>query len=127
MIICGWLGSAFTGFAIASAAIFPVSAQALLANGEALFRQRCQVCHSVVAAKPAGVGPNLRGVVGRKAGAALFKYSAAMQQSKLNWTEANLDRYLAAPTKVMPGTKMVIAVADRAQRTEIVKYLSQAK
>jgi cytochrome c len=96
-------------------------------NGETLFRQRCQSCHSVAEATPAGVGPNLRGVVGRKAAAATFNYSTALKQSTITWTKANLDRYLAAPTKMIPGTRMVIAVSDAAQRAVLVKYLSQTK
>jgi cytochrome c len=112
---------------IAGAAISPLLAAPPAANGETLFRQRCQVCHSVVPAKPAGVGPNLRGVVGRKAAAATFNYSTAMKQSKIIWTQANLDRYLAAPTKTVPGTRMVTAVNDAAQRAAIIKYLSQTK
>ena len=112
---------------IVSVVALPALAAPPPANGEALFRQKCQLCHSVVAEKPAGVGPNLRGVVGRKAATGTFKYSAAMQQSKITWTPADLDRYLTAPTKVVPGTRMVIAVTDAAQRTAIIKYLSQTK
>ena len=98
-----------------------------VANGEALFRQKCQACHSVVAGRPAGVGPNLRGVVGRKASAATFNYSNALKQSKITWTQANLDRYLSGPTKMVPGTRMVISVTDAAQRKALIEYLSQTK
>jgi cytochrome c len=70
----------------------------------------------------------LRGVVGRKAAAVTsFNYSTAMKQSNITWTQANLDRYLAAPTKIVPGTRMVIAVSDATQRAAIIKYLSQTK
>jgi cytochrome c len=65
--------------------------------------------------------------VGRKAAAAAFNYSNAMQQSKITWTQANLDRYLTAPIKMVPGTRMVIAVTDAAQRAALIKYLSQTK
>jgi len=50
-----------------------------------------------------------------------------MKQSKVTWTQANLDRYLKAPTKMVPGSRMVIAVNDAAQRAAIIKYLSQTK
>lgn len=127
MTISRYIGAAAASLIIAGAAISPLLAAPPAANGETLFRQRCQVCHSVVPAKPAGVGPNLRGVVGRKAAAATFNYSTAMKQSKITWTQANLDRYLAAPTKTVPGTRMVTAVNDAAQRAAIIKYLSQTK
>lgn len=118
-----------TAFCITAAALLtiPSIAASPAPNGETLFRQRCQSCHSVVAAQPGGVGPNLRGVFGRKAAAAGFNYSTAMRQSNVTWTQANLDRYLKAPTKMVPGTKMVIAVNDAAQRAAIIKYLSQTK
>lgn len=127
MTISRYIGAAAASLIIAGAAISPLLAAPPAANGETLFRQRCQVCHSVDVAKPAGVGPNLRGVVGRKAAAATFNYSTAMKQSKITWTQANLDRYLAAPTKTVPGTRMVTAVNDAAQRAAIIKYLSQTK
>lgn len=127
MTISRFVGAAAVSLMIAGAVTSPLRAAPPAANGETLFRQRCQVCHAVAAAKPAGVGPNLRGVVGRKAAAATFNYSTAMKQSKIIWTLGNLDRYLAAPTKTVPGTRMVIAVADAAQRAAIIKYLSQTK
>jgi cytochrome c len=127
MTISRYIGAAAASLIIAGAAISPLLAAPPAANGETLFRQRCQVCHSVDVTKPAGVGPNLRGVVGRKAATATFNYSAAMKQSNITWTQANLDRYLAAPTKIVPGTRMVIAVSDATQRAAIIKYLSQTK
>ncbi|MFN3452768.1 MAG: c-type cytochrome [Sphingorhabdus sp.] len=127
MRLSGHLGGAAALLIIVSAVLSPLLAAPPAANGETLFRQRCQVCHSVVAAKPSGVGPNLSGVVGRKAAATTFNYSTAMKQSKITWTQANLDRYLAAPTKTVPGTRMVIAVPDATQRVAIIKYLSQTK
>ena len=122
-----YVGAAVRCFAVGVISTLPSIAAATVPNGELLFRQRCQSCHSVVAAQPGGVGPNLRGVVGRKAAAAGFNYSAAMKQSKVTWTQANLDRYLKAPTKMVPGSRMVIAVNDAAQRAAIIKYLSQMK
>lgn len=127
MTISRYIGAAAASLIIAGAALSPALAAPPVDNGETLFRQRCQVCHSVDVAKPAGVGPNLRGVVGRKAATTTFSYSAAMKQSNITWSQANLDRYLAAPTKTVPGTRMVIAVSDATQRAAIIKYLSQKK
>jgi cytochrome c len=96
-------------------------------DGEILFRQRCQTCHSVVAAAPAGVGPNLKGVVGRPAASTSFTYSAALKQSKLVWTPANLGRYLTAPSKMVPGTRMVVSLPDPAQRAAVLAYLAKTR
>lgn len=127
MTISRYMGAAGASLIVAGAVLSPLLAAPPAANGETLFRQRCQACHSVVAAKPAGVGPNLTGVVGRKAATATFNYSTAMKQSKVTWTQANLDQYLAAPTKMVPGTRMVVAITDATQRAAIIKYLSQTK
>ncbi len=103
-------------------AFSPAPAQS--ANGEKLFNQRCKVCHSVAAGGVATIGPNLRGVVGRKAGITKFNYSTAMKASTLAWNSGNLDKFLTAPAKTVPGTKMVIGVADAAQRKLIIDYLA---
>lgn len=69
------------------------------------------------------VGPNLYGIVGRKAGAAAYPYSPAMKSSAIVWTPEKLDRFLAAPGKLVPGTKMPIAVPGAADRQAIIAYL----
>jgi cytochrome c len=101
----------------------PVGAASPANKGEIVFLQRCAACHSVDV-EPAGVGPNLKAVVGRKAASTAFRYSPALMQSKLVWTAATLDRYLAAPTRLVPGTRMVIALPDTAQRAAVIKYLA---
>lgn len=96
-------------------------------SGEALFRQRCVACHSVEPGKQTPLGPNLRGVGGRKAGATAFNYSPQLKRSGLTWTAAELDRFLAAPTRVVPGTRMTIGVANPAERAALVGYLTEAR
>lgn len=98
-------------------------------DGEGLYRQRCQACHSVTAGKTSPLGPNLYGVVDRKAAAAPvpFRYSLPLKNSNLTWTRENLDKYLAAPTKTVPGTRMVVALPNAEQRTAIIDYLARAK
>jgi cytochrome c len=96
-------------------------------SGDQLFRQRCAMCHSVDRARTTPLGPNLAGVVGRKAGATTFAYSPQLKASGLTLNTATLDRYLAAPTRVVPGTKMVIAVPNAAERAALVSYLATVK
>src|SRR3712207_773509 len=111
---------------IVAALAFPGLAGAQDAKkGEALFKQRCSVCHSVVLPPKPGPGPNLHGVVGRKAAlAAPFKYSAALQKSGLTWTPANLDKFLTAPAQTVPGTFMVIALPNAPERRDVLAYLA---
>src|SRR5690349_14018 len=71
--------------------------------GDTLFRQRCAMCHQAPATSSAPLGPNLRGVVGRKAATTAFNYSPAMKASGLTWNAATLDRYLLSPQRAVPG------------------------
>jgi cytochrome c len=99
------------------------------AAGAAAFQAQCGVCHS--ADKPAKnkIGPSLLGVMGRKAGTAPgANYSAAMKAYGQVWTTANLDAFLAAPSKTVPGTNMTVAgVKDPAKRANLIAYLKTRK
>ena len=79
----------------------------------------------VVPGGRAVLGPSLSGVAGRKAAATTFNYSPALKASNVTWTRANLDRFLSAPARMIPGTRMVIAVSDAAQRAAILNYLAR--
>lgn len=100
------------------------SAKDLAARGKLLF-MRCAACHTVNAGGANKVGPNLSGVVGRKAGAAQgFKYSPAMSKAKVTWDETTLDKWLARPASVVPGTSMVFAgLAKPEDRKALIAYL----
>ncbi|HEX3430373.1 MAG TPA: cytochrome c family protein [Rhizomicrobium sp.] len=96
--------------------------------GVGLF-SRCAICHSNSKGGPNKLGPNLFGVVGRKAGTYPgFSYSAAMQHAGFAWTAAKLNDYLANPQKVVPGNDMPFAgIPDAGQRAHIVAYLATLK
>jgi cytochrome c len=89
---------------------------------------QCKTCHSTQAGTH-GVGPSLAGVAGSKAGAqAGFAYSPAMQSAGHTWDDANLDKFIAAPMKHVPGTRMTYAgQPDPAKRAEIIAYLKTLK
>jgi cytochrome c len=93
-------------------------------EGQTLFKQRCAACHATEAGQAAVMGPNLAGVVGRGAAATDFRYSAALKASGLSWTRESLDTYLAAPQKLVPGTRMVVGIPEVAQRASVVDYLA---
>lgn len=121
-------------WALAAAAALGLSAVSLNAalaqtapDGATVFRQRCQSCHAIGAAKPPTLGPNLTGVVGRKAASTEFNYSAALKASGLTWTKPNLDKFLSGPTRMAPGTRMVISLSDPAQRAALVDYLGSVR
>ena len=111
-----------------SAAIAAVVAGPALAAdapaGKAVFQAQCALCHSAAPNDGGGAqGPSLQGVVGRKAASSEgFSYSKPLKASKLSWDAATLDRFLAAPTQVVPGSSMVIPIADATDRANVVAY-----
>lgn len=112
---------------LASVALLCAEAPAAPASpdGATLFHQRCQGCHSVTPGQTSPLAPNLAGVVGRRAASTGYNYSAALKASKLVWSRENLDRFLAGPSHLVPGTRMVIFVPNPQQRAAIIGYLAQ--
>ncbi|MFO1272757.1 MAG: c-type cytochrome [Rubrivivax sp.] len=111
---------------LALAATLPAAAQDL-ERGRQLF-EKCYACHNVQ--PPSGNdGPALAGVVGR-ASASLedFRYSKPMSRANLTWDEATLDRYLADPPTVVPGTRMAFdGLPNAADRASVIAYLKTLK
>lgn len=88
----------------------------------------CRACHSVDKGGKNGLGPNLNGVVGRSSASVPgFKYSPALQNAKLRWDDQNLEAFLAAPAKKVPGTRMPLGMPDPAKRAAIIAYLKSLK
>jgi cytochrome c len=93
-------------------------------RGETLY-EGCMSCHSI---DKNGVGPKHRGVVGRHAGIiADYDYSEALKNSGLTWDEPTLDKWLANPDELVPGTKMFYDVPSSQDRADIIAYLKQQK
>ncbi|WP_312166346.1 c-type cytochrome [Phenylobacterium sp.] len=112
---------------VAAAGLAAASGATAAVQGETVFKQQCGTCHTI-APGPAKLGPALQGVVGRKAGAVQgYAYSKALIAWGQTWTAANLDQYLAKPTATVPGTKMLVGVANAEQRAAVVDYLAAQK
>jgi cytochrome c len=108
--------------ALAVLASAEVAAAADLAKGEAVYEDRCSLCHP---ADGPGQGPSLKGVVGRKAASVPgFAYTAALQRSGLTWTPEVLDRFLIAPGKLVPGAAMPMMVPDDNERRDLIAFLA---
>jgi cytochrome c len=90
-------------------------------RGEQLYESRCIACHSLDANR---VGPQHRGVYGRKAGAVPdFPYSAALAASTIVWSDTTLNRWLMDPEALIPGQRMNVRVLSADDRTDIIAFL----
>ena len=98
-----------------------------LAAGEAAFA-RCQACHTINQGGANGIGPNLYGVLGGPVlHSAGFAYSDAMTAHKAEaptWGYDEMDQFLTAPARYVPGTKMSFAgLRDTPTRVNLIAYL----
>lgn len=92
-------------------------------NGAVAFAQ-CKACHTVNKGGRNGIGPNLSGLFTRApVSAASFNYSPAFKKAAIKWDDKKLAEFLAAPQKMVPGTRMPLGVADPAKRAAIISYL----
>jgi cytochrome c oxidase assembly protein subunit 11 len=94
-------------------------------TGARLFAERCAGCHALDRTE---IGPPLGTVFDRTAGSVQgYPYSQALKRAGLTWTIANLDRWLANPQAVAPGTKMPVRVLEANSRRDIVAYLEHIR
>ena len=87
--------------------------------------RQCALCHTFEKGGSRMAGPNLFGIIGEKAGVRPgFAFSPAMKASGVVWSPETLDAFIAAPQKVVPGTRMAFAgERDPARRRAIVDYI----
>jgi cytochrome c len=94
-------------------------------HGKALY-QACAACHTE---KPDAIGPNLKGVFGRKS-AALddYRYSNPMKRANLTWDAVNLRDYIIDPQAVVKGNRMPFAgVRNPTDAEDLVAFLKDYK
>lgn len=114
---------------LAAAALGASATAASPQAGAAIFTSKCAGCHNALKGGGNGLGPNLFGVVGRKAGSAPgFGYSPALKNSGILWTEDKLKQWVQNPQKLVPGTRMVlIGPPDARQAGDLAAYLNTRK
>jgi cytochrome c len=93
-----------------------------LVHGAQVYKT-CAVCHAL---EKNGAGPKHAGVVGRTAGSVPdYRYSPALQKSGIVWTDETLDKWLADPQALVPGTKMFFNLDSAQDRADVIEYLRQ--
>ncbi len=118
------------GAVLAVSLMLPLAAQAggNAVQGKTYFN-RCAICHSNAKGAPNRIGPNLFGIVGRKAASMQgFFYSGSMKRSNITWTPEKLKAYIAKPQMVVPGNRMAFAgISNAGQVDDLVAYLATLK
>jgi cytochrome c len=120
-------------FVIATAILVPAMCTAGskpdIENGKAVFDAMCSVCHSVQPTGGPTQGPNLLGILGRKAGVEpdFPMFSQALKTSKITWSKKTLDKFLLNPGTMVQGTVMPMQIADKKARADVVAYLATLK
>ena len=99
-----------------------------LVEDRMLFETTCTPCQNYDKGGESdmyGLTLNLYGVVGRRvASVAGFEYSEDLRKSGIVWDEAIIDRFITAPKKLFPGTRMELpGVEDVKTRSGIIRYL----
>lgn len=114
---------------MAAALIFaPAAGAAENDTAKRQFVTSCGTCHTAEPGAPHRQGPNLAGVVGRKAATIDgFKYSGVLAASALVWDEPTLDRWIEDASAMLPGTSMAYRQRDPDKRKAVIDYLKSLK
>lgn len=99
------------------------AADDLFAQGRQVYT-RCAACHAA-GHRENKVGPHLVGLFGRPAGSLPdFRYSEAMANAGIVWTEETLEAYLREPRRYIPGNRMAFAgLRDDEDLRALMAYL----
>lgn len=91
-------------------------------RGKQVF-QTCAACHGDQAG---GMGPTLRGVIGRKAGSRDdYRYSAAMARTDFIWDTDRLRLFLRDPRTTVKGNKMPFdGLTDERDIDDVLAFLA---
>lgn len=109
--------------------ILALAVLAAASDGAVLYRQ-CGACHALEAGANTAAAPTLYRIVGRPVAVERnYNYSPALRRFALanpRWTPDLLDRFIAAPEKLVPGTEMGFpGLADPAKRRLLIDWLGQ--
>ena len=127
-----------TPFALSATLLAAFSGSALAAGdaakGAEVFKSTCGICHQIGPGAKTLVGPELNGVVGRKAASTSYPMYSDVMKTLGNfgvvWTEENLDTWITNPKAMIPDSMMALAfpgVPDAGTRADIIAFLATNK
>jgi cytochrome c len=124
-------------FALGAALLAAFSGSALgagdAAKGAEVFKSTCGICHEIGPGAKMLIGPELNGIVGRKAASTNYPMYSDIMKTLGNfgvvWTEENLNTWITDPKDVLPGSYMTMfaGVADANDRANLIAYLKTFK
>ncbi len=113
------------GAAKAEQPIAALLATADAGRGEGVFKGKCTSCHTIAPGGPAGIGPNVHGIMGQPVASRGFAYSEALKGKGGAWTWEAMNDWLRNPKAYAPGTKMTFAgIPDGQDRADLILYLN---
>lgn len=108
--------------------IFMMAGTSALAAGDAekgkKIAKKCKACHTLQEGGKNGLGPNLFGILDKKAGTVEgYKYSNALLASGITWDATTFVDFITKPKKVIKGTKMSFrGIKKDGQRADLLAY-----
>ena len=106
--------------------IMALFASTSAADGAKVFK-KCLACHSIEKGGPNKIGPNIFGVLNRKAGSISdYKYSKAMAAYGKVWSFEEMNGFLTKPKDWIKGTKMsFIGLKSAKDRAAVILYMNE--
>ena len=122
------LRTSFIALALLASTIIAANAAGDAKAGAGVYK-RCAVCHTSDKGGGDALGPNLFGIVGRKAATRPgYAYSGPLQKAGIVWSEANLIKWAAGPARMVPGNKMAFpGITSKKQQADVAAYLATLK
>ena len=117
---------------IALASIFSLNTGQAYAALPSVVKSKCTVCHSFEKGAKHKTGPNLHGIVGKKAGTSEgYRYGASLREASFIWTLDKLRLWLADSKKAIrelthnpdAKTKMPVQRLSGAKLDAVIAYL----
>ena len=106
--------------------IMALFASTSAADGAKVFK-KCLACHSIEKGGPNKIGPNIFGVLNRKAGSISdYKYSKAMAAYGKVWSFEEMNGFLTKPKDWIKGTKMsFMGLKSAKDRAAVILYMNE--
>ena len=97
-------------------------------SGREVFERRCRTCHGGTPLGNLPIGPSLAGIIGKKAATQdSGVHSRSVIDSGIVWDRDSLRRFLAEPSRAIPGTLMAADVTNPAELESLLDYLESLR